>query len=145
MTKVDERAFVPELDDDALRRLSEALDQEGVIAAMLIGSQGRREAGPLSDIDVAVWHERWDLQLADRGGGRGAEDQRGRPRRAQRCPTPAAASRDQGAVRLVERDHAQRVRFETRALLDYFDTEPLRLALKEGLKKRIKENRFGRR
>ncbi len=49
------------------------------------------------------------------------------------------------ATRLVERDHAQRVRFETRALLTYFDTAPLRLAFKEGLRRRIKEGRFGRR
>jgi hypothetical protein len=31
--------------------------------------------------------------------------------------------------RLVERDHAERVRLETRAILDYLDTAPLRVEL----------------
>jgi predicted nucleotidyltransferase len=44
-------------DAEALGRLSEALDREGVIAAMLIGSQARGTAGPLSDVDIAVWRE----------------------------------------------------------------------------------------
>ncbi|HEU4707480.1 MAG TPA: nucleotidyltransferase domain-containing protein [Solirubrobacterales bacterium] len=153
MTKVDERAFVPEIDDDALRRLSQALDKDGVVAAMLIGSQARGEAGPLSDVDIAVWHEpdiedskqRLDLQLslmgaASRALGTDEVDvvmlNHAPPLLQQR------AIRD--AVRLVERDRAQRVRFETRAVLDYLDTAPLRLALKENLKRQFEEDRFGR-
>ena len=71
MTKVDENAYVPEIDEAARQRLSEALDKEGVVAAMLIGSQARGEA------------------------------------------------------ELVERDRAQRVRFETRAILEFLDLKPL--------------------
>jgi hypothetical protein len=153
MTKVDERAFVPKIDDDALRRLSEALDKDGVVSAMLIGSQARGEAGPLSDIDVAVWHEpdldrdqRWDLQM-DLIGAAGEALKTNEVDLVMLNEAPPLfqhrAIRD--AVRLVERDHAQRVRFETRALLEYFDTAPLRSALKDGLRKRIKEGRFGRR
>jgi predicted nucleotidyltransferase len=37
--------------------LTAALDRDGVVAAMLIGSQARGEVGPLSDVDIAVWHE----------------------------------------------------------------------------------------
>jgi uncharacterized protein len=152
MTKVDEKAFVPEIDDDARRRLAKALDEEGVVAAMLIGSQARGEAGPLSDVDLAVWSQpdldrgqRWDLQLALLGA---AQDTL-RTNEVDLVMLNEApplfqhrAIRD--GVRLVERDHDQRVRFETRALLDYFDTEPLRLALKENLKREIQEDRFGR-
>ncbi|HEX5989506.1 MAG TPA: nucleotidyltransferase domain-containing protein [Solirubrobacterales bacterium] len=152
MTKVDERAFVPEIDDDARQRLRKVLDKEGVIAAMLIGSQARGEAGPLSDVDIAIWHEpgmdqkqRWDLQMSLMGA---AQDilrtnevdlvmlNQAPPLLQQR------AIRD--AVRLVERDHDQRVRFETRAILDFLDTQPLRDELRRGLKHRIQEGRFGR-
>lgn len=153
MTKVDERAFVPEIDDDARRRLSEALDKEGVVAAMLIGSQARGEAGPLSDVDLAVWHEpdldrdqRWDLQISLLDAAcRALKTNEVDLVMLNEAPPLMQHRAIRDAVSLVERDRAQRVRFETRALLDYFDTAPLRLALKEGLKKRIKEGRFGRR
>jgi len=153
MTKVDERAFVPEIDDDARRRLSEALDQDGVVAAMLIGSQARGDAGPLSDVDIAVWHEpglepkeRWDLELSLLGA---TQDALGTNEvyivMLNHAPPLLQHRAISDAVRLVERDPAQRVKLETRAILEYLDTVPLRLALKEGLKRRIEEGRFGRR
>lgn len=152
MTKVDERAFVPEIDDDALRRLSEALDKDGVVSAMLIGSQARGEAGPLSDVDIAVWHEpaldrdqSWDLQLSLMGAAQDIlRTNEVDVVMLNHAPPLLQHRAIRDAVRLVERDYAQRVRFETRALLDYFDTEPLRLALKENLKREIREDRFGR-
>lgn len=58
VTVVNEKSRVPPLDAAALRRLRRALDVEGVAAAMLVGSQARGTAGPLSDVDVAVWHDR---------------------------------------------------------------------------------------
>jgi uncharacterized protein len=152
MTKVDERAYVPEIDDDALRRLSEALDKEGVVAAMLIGSQARGEAGPLSDIDVAVWHEpgldrdqRWDLQLGLIGSACDALKTNEIDVVMLNFAPPLLQHRAiRDSVRLLERDHAQRVRFETRALLDYLDTQPLRDELRRGITHRIEEGRFGR-
>jgi uncharacterized protein len=152
MTKVDERAFVPEIDDDALRRLSEALDKEGVVAAMLIGSQARGEVGPLSDVDIAVWHEpgidrkqSWDLQMSLMGAAQDTLKTNEVDLVMLNEAPPLFQHRAiRDAVRLVERDRDQRVRFETRALLDYFDTAPFRLALKENLKREIKEDRFGR-
>jgi len=78
---IDEKSRVPPIDKAALERLSHALDQEGVVAAMLIGSQARGTVGPLSDVDIAIWHDpaldprgRLDLQLklADEAGGRWA-------------------------------------------------------------------------
>lgn len=47
--------------------------------------------------------------------------------------------------RLIERDRDERVRLETRAILDYLDTAPLRAELSRGLRHRIEEGRFGRR
>ena len=120
MTKVDERAFVPEIDEDARQRLSEVLDKEGVVAAMLIGSQARGEAGPLSDIDIAVWHEpgldrdqRWDLQLSLIGAACDALKTNEIDLVMLNQAPPLFQHRAiRDAVRLVERDHAQRVRFE---------------------------------
>jgi predicted nucleotidyltransferase len=70
MVKLNEKAVVPIVDDAARDRLARALDREGVVAAMLIGSQARGTAGPLSDIDIAYWYEpgldrdaRWRLRL----------------------------------------------------------------------------------
>jgi predicted nucleotidyltransferase len=65
VTKVDERAVVPGVDDAARRRLAGALDQDGVVSALLFGSQATGKAGALSDIDVAVWLDRrWRLATA---------------------------------------------------------------------------------
>jgi predicted nucleotidyltransferase len=153
MTVVDEKARVPPLDAAALDRLAGALDREGVVAAMLIGSQARGAAGPLSDIDIGVWHEP-GLDSAARLG--------------LRLELAAAAARALGtdevdvvllngatplmrhravrdARRLVERDPKARVRLEARAILEYLDTKPLRAELARGLRHRIEEDRLGRR
>lgn len=127
MVVVDEKSRVPPIDEAALERLSHALDHDGVVAAMLIGSQARGTTGPLSDVDIAVWH---DPNLDSRG----------------RFDLPLlrhCAIRD--GRRLVERDHDERVRLETRAILDYLDTAPLRAELGRGVRRRMEEGRFGRR
>jgi predicted nucleotidyltransferase len=153
VTKIDESAKVPPVDAGARERLGEALDLGGVVAAMLIGSQARGNPGPLSDIDIAYWHdpaldrdERWDLRLALVG----AAEETLKTSEVDLVPLNESpplvqqrAIRD--AVTLVERDRDERVRLETRAIINYFDTQPLRDALRRGLKRRIKEGRFGRR
>lgn len=153
MTVVDEHVRVAPLDDKAMRRLADALDRDGVIAASLIGSRARGTAGKLADVDVAVWHEP-ELDSAARLG--------------LRLELAVAASRALGTDevdvvllngatplmrhrairdgrRLVERDRGARVRLEARALLDYLDTAPLRAELARGQGHRIEEGRFGRR
>lgn len=71
MVVIDEKSRVPQIDKAALGRLSHALDRNGVVAAMLIGSRARGATGPLSDVDIAVWHDpnldprgRFDLKLS---------------------------------------------------------------------------------
>lgn len=153
MVVVNEKSRVPPIDEAALERLSHALDQEGVVAGMLIGSQARGNAGPLSDVDLAAWHDpdldsrgRFDLQLSlanDAGRALGTDEidvvmlNHAPPLMRHR------AIRD--GKRLVERDHDERVRLETRAILDYLDTAPLRAELGHGVRRRIREGRFGRR
>jgi predicted nucleotidyltransferase len=152
MTVVNEKSRVPPLDKAALERLSHALDHEGVVAAMLIGSQARGTVGPLSDVDIAVWHEpnlnssaRFRLQL-DLAGA--ASEALGTDEIDMVMLNHAPPLMRHRAVRdaklLVERDPVARVRFDTRALLDFLDTKPLRAEMSRGLRKRIKEGRFGR-
>jgi uncharacterized protein len=153
MTIVDERVRVPQLDAEATERLARMLDREGVVAAMVIGSQARAKARPLSDIDIGVWHEpgldsaeRLALQLGLAAAAKealGTEEvdivllNRATPLMRHR------AVRD--ARRLVERDSRARVQLESRAILDYLDTKPLRAELARGMRHRIEEGRFGRR
>lgn len=153
MTKVDEQAPVPLLDDAALGRLSHALDREGVVAAMLIGSQARGEAGSLSDVDVGIWHERGldpsrrlSLQLSLASAAtRALNSDEVDVVMLNRAPPLLRQRAIRDAVRLVERDHDERVRMETRAILQYLDTIPLRAEIARGVRRRIAEGRFGRR
>lgn len=153
MTVVDERSRVPPLDEAALDRLSTALDREGVVVAMLIGSQAQGKPGPLSDVDIAVWYDpgldataalRLQLRLAaDAGHAVGTNEVDVVMLNA--APPLMRHRAIQEGRRLVERDRDERVRLETRAILDYLDTAPLRAELGRGVRRRMKEDRFGRR
>lgn len=153
MTKVDERAHVPPPNEAALERLAAALDREGVVAAMLIGWQARGEMHALSDVDIAVWHQpdldpgrrlRLELDLVA-----GAEAALGTDQidliMLNRAPPLLQHRAIAERGRLVERDHEERVRLETRAVLDFLDTERLRTEQGRGLRRRIAEGRYGRR
>lgn len=152
MVVIDETKRVPPLDEVALDRLASVLDRDGVVAAMLIGSQARGQASPLSDIDLGIWHEpaldanarlRLRLDLAMAASGALGTDEVDVVLLNGATPLfRHRAVRD--GRRLVERDPRSRVRFEARALLDYLDTKPLREELARGLRHRIKEGRFGR-
>lgn len=149
MTVVDEKSRVPPIDAAALKRLRDALDRDGVVAAMLIGSQARGATGPLSDVDIAIWHDpaldsrgRLDLQLSlaqDAGRALGTDEidivmlNHAPPLMRHR------AIRD--GKRVLERDRDERVRLETRAILDYLDTAPLRAELGRGVRRRMEEGR----
>jgi predicted nucleotidyltransferase len=92
---------------------------------MLIGSRARGSAGPLSDVDVGVWHEpgldpaerlrlRLDLAAAARALGTDEVDVV-----LLNGATPLMRHRAiRDAQRLVERDPKARVRFEARAILE---------------------------
>jgi len=152
MVVIDEKSRVPPIDEAAVERLSHALDQEGVIAAMLIGSQARGTPGSLSDVDIAVWHDegldpasRIDLQLELAGA---ASEALGTDEidivMLNRAPPLLRHRAVRDARLLVERDPVARVRLDARALLDYLDTKPLRAEMSRGLRKRMQEGRFGR-
>jgi uncharacterized protein len=153
MTVVDERARVPALDDAALRRLAHAFDRDGVVAAMLIGSHARGTAGPLSDIDVAFWHEpaldasallELRLQLArESARALGTDEVDVVPLNGAPPLVRQRAIRDGRLI--VQRDAGTRVRLQARAIVEYLDTIPLRAELARGQRNRIREGRFGRR
>jgi hypothetical protein len=104
-------------------------------------------------LDIGVWHEK-ELDL----------DQRLELRLALAQATAAAAETGEVDIvllneatplmrhravrdgqRLTDRDPKTRIGLETRAILDYLDTAPLRAELARGLRHRIEEGRFGRR
>ena len=153
VTVVNEKSRVAPIDAAALERLSKALDREGVVAAMLVGSQARGRAGPLSDVDIAVWREpnldvraRFHLQLdLARDAGRALHTDEIDVVLLNDAPPLMRHRAIRDGKRLVERDHDERVRLETRAILDYLDTEPLRAELGRGMRQRLSEGRFGRR
>ncbi|MEX2106817.1 MAG: nucleotidyltransferase domain-containing protein [Solirubrobacterales bacterium] len=153
MTIVDERTRVPPLDSGALARLAGAFDREGVVAAMLIGSQARAKAGPLSDVDIGVWHEpglgpdeRLELQLELAAAAAAALGTDEVDVVLLNHATPLMRHRAiRDARRLVERDPKTRVHLEAKAILDYLDTKPLRAEFAQGMRHRIEEGRFGRR
>ncbi len=152
MVVVNEKSRIPPLDGAALGRLGAALDREGVVAAMLIGSQARGTPGPLSDVDIGVWHDqgldsagrlRLQLDLTSAASEALATDEVDIVMLNQAPPLLRhRAVRD--ARILVERDPVARVRLDARALLDYLDTKPLRAEMSRGLRERMKKGSFGR-
>lgn len=148
MTKVDERSVVPPVDAAARERVAAALDVEGVVAAYLTGSQATGRAGPLSDVDLAVWLEpsapddlRGKLWVAACEALRTDEIDlvvldRAPPLLQHR------ALRD--GVLILERDHDERIRRETRAVLDYLDTKPLRQTFAAAMRLRLANGTYGR-
>ncbi len=153
MTKIDERSVVPAVDAAARARLAEALDRPGVISAMLFGSQATGKAGRLSDVDVGVWmdpalaREEWHrLQLelmALTASTLGTDEVQVVVLNDAPSLLCHRAIRD--GIRLLDREPRTRIRLETRAVLDYLDTKPLRETLARGLRHRLAEDRFGRR
>lgn len=153
MTKVDENASVPDIDAARREKLIRALDRDHVVAGMLFGSQASGQAGPLSDVDLAVWLDP-DLSREQRSALRtelslAAVEALGTDEVdvvvLNQAPPLLRHRAMKGGLRLFERDPRARVRLETAALLDYFDTAPLRETLAAGRRRRIEEDRFGRR
>jgi predicted nucleotidyltransferase len=153
MTKVHESAVVPPIDAAARDRLARALDVPGVVAASLVGSQATSKAGPLSDVDVAIWFdpslgptERCERSLRLAGAASAALSTDEIDLIVLNDASPLMRHRAMcDGVRLVERDRDARVRLEARGLLDYLDTAPLRAKLAAGVTRRLSEGRFGRR
>lgn len=150
MAKVDERAEVPAVAAPERERLVRALDRDPVAAAYLFGSQSSGSAGPLSDVDIAVVllpagdraEVRCDLFAAVVDAlGTGEVDLV----LADGAPPLLRHRIVRDGLRLVDRAPRARVRFETRALLDYLDTLHLREALSAGRRRRLAEGSFGRR
>jgi len=134
MNDGDETAGVPSADEAALEQLTEAFDREGVVAAMLIESQARETPGPLRDVDIAAWHDpeldpaaikQLQARLAaDAARAIGAIEANLIMLNHESPAMRYCAIRD--SQRIIERDRDERVRLETRAILDYLDTAPLR-------------------
>jgi predicted nucleotidyltransferase len=151
MTKIDERSDVPRVDSAARRRLAIALDRPGVVSVRLFGSQATGKAGPLSDVDVAVWLDpaRSDRDALQRGLMSAASESLGTDELqlvVLNDATPLLRHRAlRDGILLLDRDPRMRIGLETAAIIEYLDTAPLRAATAAGVRHRIEEGRFGRR
>ncbi len=114
--------------------LEGAFEHRGVTLAYLYGSQARGDAGPLSDVDVAVLFEpgvpdseRFNrvLNLIGELGSVFGRDDVYVVDLADASPLLRHRVYYDGVV-LYCTDDGVRVRFATKALRDYVDTEPLR-------------------
>jgi uncharacterized protein len=153
MMRIDDRGPAIVLDEDRRQALAEFFErQPDVVAAYLFGSQARGEAGPLSDVDLAVWlndHLEPDRRLsrqlalsAQAASLLGTDEVElvvlnGAP------PLLAQRVIRDGEL-LAERSTMTRVRLETEAIIRYLDTIPLREELGRGLELRLAEGTFGR-
>ena len=152
MTRIDDRGPAIRLDSDALERLRAALDREEVAAAYLFGSQASGRAGPLADVDVALWARPGldaDRRVALRLELTGAAASALRSDEVDvvlldDAPALVRHRAWKSGRLLVDRDPVTRVRGEARALVEYLDTAPLREQLAQGLRRRLAEDRFGR-
>ncbi len=131
--------------------LEPIFEQHGVVLAYLYGSQGRGDAGPLSDVDVAVLFqagldpkERWRRRLAL------TQDLMGIFRRydlfvadlAEASPLLKNEVRREGRL-LYCADESVRVEFEVETLRQFVDTQPLRDLRWHYLLERIEQGRMG--
>jgi predicted nucleotidyltransferase len=127
--------------------LNRVFERHGVVLAYLFGSQARGDAGPLSDVDVGVLFspdvpedQRFDrvLRLIGELGTLFRQDKVYVVDLAEASPLLGHRVYRDGQL-LYCVDDADRVRFVTRVLRNYVDTEPLRRIKRHYVIKRFQE------
>jgi uncharacterized protein len=153
MVRIDDRGPAILLDGERRQMLAELFErQPDVVAAYLFGSQARGDAGPLSDVDLAVWlgddldpGRRLSQQLALSAQAASLLETDEVELVVLNGAPPLLAQRviRDGEV-LAERSAVTRVRLETEAIIRYLDTIPLREELGRGLERRLADGTYGR-
>lgn len=136
--------------DEVLARLREVLERHAdVRVAYVFGSTARGTGGPLSDVDVAVLltgdgellHVRLAL-MADIVEALGSD--RVDVVVLNEAPVPLAYRIIREGKLILSRDEGLRIRHRVRTVDRYLDMEPFRRVQEEGLRRRLREGRFGR-
>jgi predicted nucleotidyltransferase len=137
--------------EEYLPRLAEVFEKHGVVLAYLFGSQAAGDAGPLSDVDIAVLfldevpkEERFDrvcLLIGELMGVFHRNDvyvvDLG-----QAPPLLKNNVRVQGQI-IYCVDESRRVDFEVETLRQFEDTKPLRQVRYDYLLRRVRNGTFG--
>ena len=114
---------------DRLRRYL-AADSHGAIAAYLFGSEARGTAGPRSDVDVGVLFGAAPAPTLNAQPMELEDDLRAELGRPVQVIVLDTASPDlihrvlRDGLLVLDRDPAERIRFEVRARNEYFDLKP---------------------
>ncbi len=126
--------------------------QADVIAAYLFGSLARGQAGPMSDVDIAVLLDASmdDEAIVERQLELMMALDRFADREVQvvilnRAAPPLAYQVIRDGRLLFERSRAERVAFEVRTMKLYFDLQPMLAEQNRALLTRIQEGSFGKR
>lgn len=124
--------------------------QSDVIVAYLFGSVARDQAGPLSDIDIAVLlapnQERERLierQLTLLTALDELAEQTVQVTLLNDAPPLLVYEVVREGILLHQRSQAERVAFQVRGMKEYFDVQPMLARQNEALRRRIQEGRFG--
>jgi len=129
--------------------INHALDATGAIKfAYLFGSQARRDSGPLSDVDLAIY---LDNRLDFFSFRLGFQEELSRKLKSQLFDlivlNNAPLVLQYEIIRdgkILKENKPKRIQFETRVLRDYLDTNWLRSVHLSSLKKSfLKEHRLG--
>jgi predicted nucleotidyltransferase len=132
-----------------LPRLAQIFAERGVVLAYLFGSQATSQAGPLSDVDIAVLlgpevaRDQWfDIQLELISELTSLFQRDDIDVVILNQATPLLADRVvRFGQRLYESDPLIRVRFEAETFHRYIDTAPLRRAQRRRMLEWIQERR----
>lgn len=138
--------------ENYLPQLKTVFEEHGVVLAYLYGSQARGDAGPLSDVDIAVLfprgiasRERFDrvLRLMSDLASVLKRDDVNVLDLDEGTPLLNNNVRVSGRV-IFCADERARADFMLRALQQYVDTEPLRREQNRYLREKIERGLFGR-
>jgi len=136
---------------DLARMTATLAEQPDIVVAYLFGSVARGQANTMSDVDIAILLQKGldeetmlARQLAILVALEEMADREVQVTILNRASPFFTYQVIKEGMRLYERDKAERVEFEVRAMKEYFDVQPMLEFQNRALIQRIKETGLGR-